>query len=584
MLFRAVKLLLFVCVVIGFGLLAQSDSTMPRISKKPWQTGDWLTMSTPIQESCFSRTVLVDHLDEPIELAISTDGRVFFIDRYGGFHIYDPVHKQVRRLNRLNVSTQHGTGLLGIALAPDFKVSGQVYLYYTPNSGSLRQRLSRFTLKDSLLYATERVLLEIPWEVESNAHTGGSMAFDEDGNLFLSVGDNTAAFVEDGFASIDERPSRQVYDAQRSAANTKDLRGKILRIHPEPNGGYTIPNGNLFAKDGQTGRPEIYIMGCRNPYRITYDSRIKTLYWGEIGPDDGKDGQHGPRGYDEINQASGPGNYGWPYVIADNKPYRSYNFETDQFGGLFNPDHLTNQSVNNRGAQQLPPAQKALIWYPYETSDLFPQLGEGGRAAMVGAVYHYRPSQKQLGQLPAYYDQALFAFDWMRNQITAIWIDKQGRYQRMEPFMSTTDFDKPIDLAFDPNGVMYLLEYGEGFWVKNQDASLVRITYGLTSPTKPMLAEKDDLLSAQPIGQQLISRSDCRSCHTLTKRTAAPSFREIARRYHHKKGAAYALAQKVIRGGGGTWGPHVMSAHPQLNRQEATEMVDYILSLTNSSD
>jgi cytochrome c len=76
---------------------------------------------------------------------------------------------------------------------------------------------------------------------------------------------------------------REAWDAQRTAANTNDFRGKVLRIHPEPGGGYTIPDGNLFPKGTQGTRPEIYVMGCRNPFRISVDAKRGWLYWGDVG-------------------------------------------------------------------------------------------------------------------------------------------------------------------------------------------------------------------------------------------------------------------------------------------------------------
>lgn len=66
-------------------------------------------------------------------------------------------------------------------------------------------------------------------------------------------------------------------------------------------------------------------MGNRNPFRITVDKKTGYLYWGEVGPDSGgPNPSRGPAGFDEINQARQAGNFGWPYFIADNKPYRQY--------------------------------------------------------------------------------------------------------------------------------------------------------------------------------------------------------------------------------------------------------------------
>jgi glucose/arabinose dehydrogenase len=85
-----------------------------------------------------------------------------------------------------------------------------------------------------------------------------AFAFDTKGNLYITVGDNTNPFATN-YAPLDDRPGRQNFDAQRTAANTKDLRGKVLRIHPEPDGSYTIPAGNLFRdttqKDGRKSLP-----------------------------------------------------------------------------------------------------------------------------------------------------------------------------------------------------------------------------------------------------------------------------------------------------------------------------------------
>src|SRR5690606_15923617 len=140
-------------------------------------------------------------------------------------------------------------------------------------------------------------MLEVPLQ-RTCYHSAGSLAFGPSGLLFIAVGDNTTPSASQGFSPLDEREGRLCYDAQRSAANTNDLRGKILRIRPEKDGSYRIPEGNLFPKDGSQGRPEIYVMGNRNPFRIAVDQHNGYLYWGEIGPDAGSDSLHrGPRGY-----------------------------------------------------------------------------------------------------------------------------------------------------------------------------------------------------------------------------------------------------------------------------------------------
>src|SRR5690606_11778442 len=196
---------------------------------------------------------------------------------------------------------------------------------------------------------------------------------------------NTNPFAT-AYAPLDDRPGRELWDARRSSANTQDLRGKIVRIKPQPDGTYTIPEGNLFS-DPEEGRPEIYTMGHRNPYRISIDPETRFLYWGDVGPDARIDSVAGPIGYDEVNQARSAGNFGWPLFIADNKAYADRDFATGAVGEPFDPQRPINHSRYNTGARVLPPAEAAMIYYPYERSEEFPLLGEGGRTAMAGPVY-----------------------------------------------------------------------------------------------------------------------------------------------------------------------------------------------------
>src|SRR3989449_5806204 len=198
-------------------------------------------------------------------------------------------------------------------------------------------------------------------------HSAGSLFMHTNGDLYISTGDNTNPFDSSGFDPIDERPGRSAWDAQKSASNANDLRGKILRIHPTPAGTYTIPAGNLFAPGTPLTRPEIYVMGCRNPFRMAVDEATGWLYWGEVGPDAQSDvSSRGPKGYDEWDQARSAGNYGWPYFVANNKAYIDYDFATGTSGAAFNPSAPVNNSPNNTGITNLPAARPAWIWYPYD--------------------------------------------------------------------------------------------------------------------------------------------------------------------------------------------------------------------------
>jgi glucose/arabinose dehydrogenase len=429
---------------------------------------------------------LATTLANPMSLDVAPDGRVFFVELGGAVKIYNPATNSTSVAGQLSSFVQSEHGMLGIALDPNFETNNWIYLFWSPSSGT-NQRLSRFTLVGNQLdIASQEILLEFPTNRSNTNHVAGSLAFGPGGELFISTGDNTNPFESSGFAPIDERPGRAIFDAQRSAGNTNSLNGKILRIKPEPDGTYTIPTGNLFPADGSAGRPEIYVMGNRNPFRISIDPETGWLYWGEVGPDAGSDSSsRGPRGYDEFNQVRAAGNFGWPYIIADNQPYRDFNFATGASGPAFNPAALVNNSPNNTGAMNLPPAQPAWIWYPYDTSDDFPELDDGGRTAMAGPVYHFDPELDSDIKLPEYFDDTLIIYEWSRDLFWEVKLDDEGKPLKINRIFADMSFNRPMDVELGPDGALYVLEWGSGFGGGNPDAKLVRIEFVGHLPTLP---------------------------------------------------------------------------------------------------
>ncbi|WP_242923224.1 ThuA domain-containing protein [Pontibacter liquoris] len=447
------------------------------------------------EDNRFLQVVLDTYLHEPIEMEIMRDGRVLFIERLGTLKLYEPEKKATRVIANLDVHTEgnYEDGLLGLELDPNFEKNNYIYLYYSPEGDKAVQNLSRFKLLggDSLIMRSEKVVLQVPVQRETCCHSAGNVYFGPDGYLYLTTGDNTSSKESDGFTPIDERPGRGPFDAQKSSGNTHDLRGKILRIKVQPDGSYTIPEGNLFPKDGSKGRPEIYVMGARNPYRMTVDKR-GYVYWGDVGPDGGVANERGPLSQDEWNQARQPGYYGWPYFVGDNKAYADFNFATNVVGPRFNPQQPVNESPNNYGSKMLPPAQKAMIWYPYGESEEFPMLGTGSRSAMAGPFYYagnYSPSRYKF---PKYYDNKMFIFEWARDWVKVLTFNEQGDLQKIEPFLPTQKFAHPIDMKFGRDGAMYVLQYGANYFARNPDATLVRIEYaeGNRQPVAQISAEK----------------------------------------------------------------------------------------------
>lgn len=455
------------------------------------------------EENRFTKVILAEGLDEPMELTLLDDNRVLFIQRKGEVRLYNIATGELKTIAQIPVSTQYVNqagevstaedGLLGLNKDPNFQENNWIYLYYS-QVGVSQNVLSRFTMQgDDLLLDTEKVLLEVPVQRQECCHTGGSIAWDKAGNLYLSTGDNTNPHGSDGYSPSDERPGRSPWDAQKSSANTNDLRGKILRITPQADGSYTIPEGNLFPEGTPQTRPEIYTMGHRNPFRIAIDQHTGYLYWGEVGPDaSDPNPERGPAGHDEVGQARGPGNFGWPHFVGNNKAYHKYDFAQQTSLQPWDAASPINTSPNNTGLEALPPAQNAFIWYPYGASPEFPLVGTGGRNAMAGPVYYTSDFKNAERAFPAYYDGKFLAYDWMRGWIMAISMDANGDFQSMERFMPSHKFSNPMDMVFAANGDLYMLEYGTGWFAQNDDARLIRIEYnaGNRPPAVELLADK----------------------------------------------------------------------------------------------
>jgi cytochrome c len=492
----------------------------------------------PVGDSQFEQVTLAmgsEDAGEPIGLAVlpngdalhtSRDGRVFYTTKEGETVV----------AARIPVYTHDEDGLQAVAVDPNFEQSNWIYLYYAPkldtpaddpatpgiNEGDAPtdgteenfapfkswQYLSRFKLNGTTLdLATEQVLLRVPSDRGICCHVGGDIDFDAQGNLYLSTGDDTNPFASDNYTPIDERPTRNpAYDAQRTSANTNDLRGKILRIHPEAEGSYTIPAGNLFGPGGKYAdadpaktRPEIYAMGFRNPFRITLDKVTGRLYLGDYGPDAATaDPDRGPQGVVEFNQIREAGNYGWPYCTGPNLAYNDYDFATGTSGPKFDCQAPVNESPRNTGLRELPPAQPAWIWYDggtvYYNGKATDEFGNGGEAPMGGPVYDYDPDLQSDVKFPESYDGRLFVGDWTRGWIKSIEIGPDGEPTAIHPFFDTATIAAPMDMQFGPDGSFYVLDYGSGSYTGGApDSALYKINHvsGSRAPIARVSATPD---------------------------------------------------------------------------------------------
>ncbi|MFI5755149.1 ThuA domain-containing protein [Streptomyces sp. NPDC051569] len=505
-----------------------------------------------------------DQIGEPHGTVIAPDGRVLYIGRGGGdnsapvvtdwnnpeagkgigqIHVYDPKTKKVTLAGALTIFGNKGggdelvkveEGLLGIELDPGFETNGWVYLHYTPHSQLDRdkqmaeRRVSRFTLDlatNKLDLASEKVLLKWPVQVHSCCHAGGGMAWDSKGNLYIAVGDNNSSQFSDGYSGNNPQPTYKgvsFADARRTAGNTNNLNGKILRIHPEADGTYTLPTGNLFtgketAEGGGKTRGEIYVMGVRNTARISVDKKTDILYAGWVGPDAGEPSTTwGPAKYDTFSAITHASNRGWPYCMGNKQPYRDRNLpDPSKPLGWYDCDHLKNESPNNDGLVNIPPAEANTIWYSpqggapdyprdangvpsYDVDEatyLLPWLKGGGQATMDGPVYRYDAATASDVSWPQYWDGKWFVGDFYDadNPRHAVLTDPKTLANGGLP-VSAESLRKIVpvgeggirnlmDWKFAPDGSLYVLDYGRGFFTSDSQSALWRVTYKGGEPT-----------------------------------------------------------------------------------------------------
>lgn len=188
---------------------------------------------------------------------------------------------------RMKEETDFEEGLHGIAFHPEFEKNRRFYLSYS------QRRPRRTVISEMCVFPgkelkadprTERVLMEIPQPL--GFHWGGGLAFGPDGYLYTGIGDGG---LRDDVYSLSQ--------------NLWDLHGKILRIDVNTRDGglaYGLPEDNPFM-DRQEVRPEIWALGFRNPWGLSFDPEKKTLWVADVGQDL----------WEEVNVVTKGGNYGW---------------------------------------------------------------------------------------------------------------------------------------------------------------------------------------------------------------------------------------------------------------------------------
>lgn len=223
-------------------------------------------------------------MNEPIDLGFLPDGRLLVAEKRGVIKLIDLAQPLGSGTDYLTIDAANEAewGLTSMVLHPDFANEPYVYLYYLPANGAYFQ-LSRFLhLGNTADPQSEEVLWVDPDPALACCHYGGGLAFDGAGDIYLATGDKFQA---------------------DHAQNLERSGGKVLRFHDDG----SIPVDNPFV-DGPGGvLDEIYALGLRNPFRMSFDATDGRMLVGEVG------GNTQATAVEDLHVVEAGANYGWPF-------------------------------------------------------------------------------------------------------------------------------------------------------------------------------------------------------------------------------------------------------------------------------
>ncbi|MEK6282894.1 MAG: PQQ-dependent sugar dehydrogenase [Acidobacteriota bacterium] len=238
--------------------------------------------SAPGAQINFKVETVLGNLEVPWSIVWAPDGRMFFTERPGRVRVYeDGKLRSVPVFKVPDVEQTGESGLMSLALHPQFASNRFLYLSYAYKGDGLRVRVVRYRESPSGFTEPKVIIENIP---AAKYHAGCRIRFGPDAKLYITTGDAT----------------------ERSLAQRLDsLAGKTLRVNDDG----TVPADNPFV--GQNGaRPEIWSYGHRNAQGLDWQSGTNLMFQTEHGPS----GFDGPEGGDEVNIVEKGRNYGWPLI------------------------------------------------------------------------------------------------------------------------------------------------------------------------------------------------------------------------------------------------------------------------------
>ena len=249
------------------------------------------------------RLLLLGRFDQPTYVtAPRGDKRRFVVEREGRIRVVQG-GRVVRRpfLDIADrVTTGGESGLLSMAFARDYATSHRFWVYYTDNQGFIQidQFRTAAGTPNRADPGSRRSVLLVPHH--QGNHKGGQLQVGPDGMLYAGFGDGGGGG-----------------DPDENAQNQGPILGKLIRIDPRPDGGYTVPSSNPFRGRARA-RPEIYAYGLRNPWRFSFDRRTGNLTVGDVGQSEVEEIDF-VRGRSGGRQPSGGYNFGWDTFEGRNR-------------------------------------------------------------------------------------------------------------------------------------------------------------------------------------------------------------------------------------------------------------------------
>jgi glucose/arabinose dehydrogenase len=275
----AAATLLSLVVACGPGTVASDTSAPTAGSSASASLAPTASPTAPAPSASPTKTpgvtvdVVATDLAAPVDVTTAGDGsgRLFVVEQPGRIRIVrDGLVAERPFLDIADRIASGGEqGLLGLAFHPDYPADPRFFVDYTDRSGDTV--IAQFTVSagdpDAADPASETILLRI--DQPYGNHNGGAVVFGPDGMLYISTGDGGGGG-----------------DPLGSGRDTDSLLAKILRIDidvdPASALPYRVPSDNPFA-DVAGARPEIWLTGLRNPWRIRFDRATGDLWIGDVG-------------------------------------------------------------------------------------------------------------------------------------------------------------------------------------------------------------------------------------------------------------------------------------------------------------